>query len=191
MVQTRSQTTRRSTAAPAQVNKRPRRDRASLTKRKRRHSSEKEQREKREGALSVGDDKSPDFQAGESKKKELGQFLHGLVAKFGGPPLQGMVDQTWSESNVFLAHLLNALLSSARISHDIAMRTLKCLFDEQFYDLQVLRQTTWDERTQILTKGGYTRYREKTATFLGDLIELLENRYSKVDQTPSYHRDHH
>ena len=137
--------------------------------------------------MRLDSDEPPGFQAAESERRELTQFLRTLVARFGGPPLQGMVDQTWSQSSVVLAHILNALLSSARISHEIAIRTLKSLFDEQFYDVQVLRHTTWDERTQILTKGGYTRYREKTATFLGGLIELLENEYGKCAPTTARH----
>ncbi|KAJ9131031.1 hypothetical protein NKR23_g11913 [Pleurostoma richardsiae] len=77
-----------------------------------------------------------------------------------------------------MSHILNALLSSTRISHDIAMRTLGCLIDENYHDLAVLHQSTWEQRTEVLTKGGYVRYREKTATFLGDLAILVENKYN-------------
>jgi hypothetical protein len=40
-----------------------------------------------------------------------------------------------------------------------------------------LKESTWERRTEVLTEGGYTHYREKMATFLGDLVELVEGRY--------------
>ena len=104
--------------------------------------------------------------------------LQSLMNQYGESPLVAIIDNEWPKSNIVMVYILNALLSSARISHSIALTTLKCLVDENYHDLEVLRRSSWQERTEVLTKGGYTRYREKTATFLGELVDLMENEYS-------------
>ncbi|KAG8411159.1 hypothetical protein J3459_016555 [Metarhizium acridum] len=76
-----------------------------------------------------------------------------------------------------MVHILNALLSSTRISHHIALATLRCLVDEDYHDLKTLHESSWQERTEILTNGGYTHYRERTATYLGDLADLMRQKY--------------
>ena len=77
-------------------------------------------------------------------------------------------------SSTALAHIFNALLSSARISHAIAAKTLSYIASAGYCDLRTLQKTTWEERTEILTAGGYTHYREKTVTGLGDLANFIE-----------------
>ena len=47
-------------------------------------------------------------------------------------------------------------------------------------DIETLKKSTWQERTEVLTKGGYTRYREKTATALGELAEFIEKEYGAL-----------
>ena len=48
--------------------------------------------------------------------------------------------------------------------------------------MNVLKKSSWEERTQVLTEGGYTRYREKTATALGELADLILEKYGKLDE---------
>lgn len=72
---------------------------------------------------------------------------------------------------------MNAMISSTRISHNIAEETVKCLIEENYHHIDVLEESTWEKRTQVLTKGGYTHYREKTATALGDMATLLRDKY--------------
>jgi hypothetical protein len=43
--------------------------------------------------------------------------------------------------------------------------------------IQVLKKASWEEKTVVLTKGGYTRYREKTATALDELADLILEKY--------------
>lgn len=76
-----------------------------------------------------------------------------------------------------LALVLNAMLTSARISHQLAFKSVKCLIEAEYHDIEVLKRSTWEERTKVLTNGGYTRYREKTATELGDLVNLVQDKY--------------
>ncbi|OAA54552.1 hypothetical protein SPI_08798 [Niveomyces insectorum RCEF 264] len=100
-----------------------------------------------------------------------------VVAKYGGPPVNGLVDDKWPRSEIVLADILYALLSSARVSHEIAIKALACLLDEHYQDLETLRQASWDRKTQVLTQGGYARYRERAANFFDELVELLEDKY--------------
>ncbi|KAI1640875.1 hypothetical protein F4809DRAFT_589056 [Biscogniauxia mediterranea] len=102
-----------------------------------------------------------------------------LISKYGDLPLS---DTALSEPDkptpdTVLALLLNALLSSTRISHALAAKTIAVLIQAGYHKLDVLEKSTWEERTEVLTEGGYTRYREKTATMMGDLTELIKHKY--------------
>ncbi|KAL0263049.1 hypothetical protein SLS55_002024 [Diplodia seriata] len=80
-------------------------------------------------------------------------------------------------STTILALLFHALLSSTRISHDIAAHAVRLLVGAGYADLPTLRASTWQRRTELLTDAGYTHYREKTATALGDMAALVDERY--------------
>ena len=109
-----------------------------------------------------------------------------VISKYGDPPLKGLVDDQWPASKVVMAHILNALLSSTRISHNIAMHTLECLLNEGYNDVDVLRHTSWGARVKLLDAGGYVRYDERTATNLGELRKLVTHKYgeSMPDKLP-------
>ena len=111
--------------------------------------------------------------------KSLKARVDNVLSKYGEPPLKGLVNEKLPASQFVLAHILNALLSSTRISHTLAAKTLSCLVDENYHDIHVLHKTSWQERTEVLTAGGFTHYREKTATYLGDLAELIKTKYGK------------
>jgi hypothetical protein len=106
--------------------------------------------------------------------------LDEILAKYGDAPLQGLIADNWTSSKVVMAHILNALLSSTRISHNIAMATLKCVLSANYHDLDALHRSTWQRRTEVLTEGGYVHYREKTATYLGDLADLMKQKYRRL-----------
>ncbi|KAL9622520.1 MAG: hypothetical protein Q9160_003196 [Pyrenula sp. 1 TL-2023] len=105
--------------------------------------------------------------------------IRKLLSSYGSTPLSSttLSDPSDPSASTLLAHLLNALLSSARISYDLAAKTVATVIRASWYHLDVLKATSWEERTKVLTEGGYTRYREKTATGLGELVEFLESRY--------------
>lgn len=101
--------------------------------------------------------------------------LRSLLATYGSFPFEA---STLSEPRIptpptLLAHLLNALLSSTRISHAIASKTLGLLIEAGYTNLETLEKSTWEERTEVLTEGGYTHYREKTATELQKMAEWI------------------
>ncbi|EXJ78842.1 hypothetical protein A1O1_09244 [Capronia coronata CBS 617.96] len=119
-------------------------------------------------------------QSTQSKPDSLAKStIATLIEKYGSLPLSdSAVDEPLSpKPETMLALLLNAMFSSARISHELAAKTLTTTIKAGYHKINVLKKTSWDERTRVLTEGGYTRYREKTATALGDLVEFLEENY--------------
>jgi hypothetical protein len=92
----------------------------------------------------------------------------------------GLTDPESPTAETMLAHLYNAILSSTRISHRIAHKTLKFLVEEEYHNLRTLNESTWQQRTETLTRGGYTHYREKTASFMGELGEYIRDELGKL-----------
>jgi hypothetical protein len=75
------------------------------------------------------------------------------------PIEQSLPDATSPTPKTILALLLNAILSSTRISHELAAKSVACLIDADYHDIQVFKKASWEKKTVVLTKGGYTRYR--------------------------------
>ncbi|MCJ1375920.1 hypothetical protein MMC20_007158 [Loxospora ochrophaea] len=105
--------------------------------------------------------------------------IQKLLSAHGSFPLQdiGLPEPNSATPETVLAHVFHALLTSARISHQLAYKSVKCLIGAGYHDVNVLKKSSWEERTQVLTEGGYTRYREKTATALGELADLILEKY--------------
>lgn len=105
--------------------------------------------------------------------------LDSLLSTYGVQPLEdtGLPKQDEPTPETILSLLYLAMLTSARISHELAYKSVRCLIEAGYQDIETLKKSTWQERTEVLTKGGYTRYREKTATALGELAELIEKEY--------------
>ena len=123
-----------------------------------------------------------DAQPPEPKKQDASSssdLIARLLDEYGTLPLSGTAvkDPTTPTASTLLAHVLHAMLSSARISHDLAAKALACCIQAGYHELAVLKKSSWEERTKVLTEGGYTRYREKMATALGKLAELVESDY--------------
>lgn len=105
--------------------------------------------------------------------------LDSLLSSYGVLPLEntGLAQQDEPTPETVLSLLYLAMLTSARISHELAYKSVRCLIEAGYQDIETLKKSTWQERTEVLTKGGYTRYREKTATALGELAEFIEKEY--------------
>lgn len=130
---------------------------------------------KTEGSLPSEDKKFESSAIDKSK-------LDALLLSYGVHPLQDTSLPKAHEPTpeTVLALLYLAMLSSARISHELAYKSLQCLIEAGYQDVKTLKKSTWQERTEVLTKGGYTRYREKTATALGELADLIEKEYGAL-----------
>ncbi|KAL2055247.1 hypothetical protein ABVK25_004585 [Lepraria finkii] len=99
-----------------------------------------------------------------------------MISAYGVLPLQDFgLNENESTPETILALVLHAMLTSARISHELAYKSLKRLIEVGYHNLDTLKKSTWEARAEVLTKGGYTRYREKTATALGELADFVEN----------------
>jgi len=69
--------------------------------------------------------------------------------------------------------LVLTMLSSTRISADIAVRAARELFKNGWRTPQKMRESTWQQRVDALGRGGYRRYDESTATKLDELCAVL------------------
>ncbi|RYO93910.1 hypothetical protein DL762_000865 [Monosporascus cannonballus] len=117
--------------------------------------------------------------ASESVSKAPQSKVRHLIAKYGELPLSNtdLAEPGKPTPDTILALLLNAMLSSTRISHALAAKTVAAVIKAGYHKLDVLKKSTWEERMQVLTEGGYTHYREKTAAMMGELAELIEENY--------------
>jgi hypothetical protein len=66
---------------------------------------------------------------------------------------------------------------SARIGSQIAVEATRNLAKRGWRSPRKLAESTWEQRVKALNEAGYTRYQERTATMLGDLTDLLLERY--------------
>jgi endonuclease III len=73
--------------------------------------------------------------------------------------------------------LYSALLLSARISAENAVRAARALVDARLTTPQKMAEASWQDRVDVITWHGYKRYDERTATMLGETAEMLIERY--------------
>ena len=73
--------------------------------------------------------------------------------------------------------LISALLFSTRISHHIALKSARILFERGWTTPERMAATTWEQRVQALDEGGYVRYDERTSTMLGETAQMLLDLY--------------
>jgi endonuclease III len=74
--------------------------------------------------------------------------------------------------------LVMANLMSARITAEIALAAARELFEAGGGTPRGMSRLTWQERVDALGRGHYVRYDESTATRLGDMAELVQDRYN-------------
>lgn len=82
-----------------------------------------------------------------------------LIDTYGSIPLAGygLQDPEASSAETVLAHLFNAMLTSARISHELAEKSVKYLIEAGWADVKKLKESNWEKRTEVLTEGGQSR----------------------------------
>ncbi|PWY85431.1 hypothetical protein BO83DRAFT_351659 [Aspergillus eucalypticola CBS 122712] len=134
-----------------------------------------------------GDEEEEDEDAeGEEDNEEAAESasnkpkLQKVVKEFGRPPLYGTeIAEKGLESSpdTLLAMVMDAMLKSRPISHDLTQRAVNKLIEVGYHDIRKLGESSWEERTMVLKDGGYNRYREQGATNLGDLAEFVNEKY--------------
>jgi len=73
--------------------------------------------------------------------------------------------------------LIAAALFSTRISHTIALKSARMLFEHGWTTPEKMAATTWEQRVRALDQGGYVRYDERTSTMLGQTAQMLMDSY--------------
>lgn len=87
------------------------------------------------------------------------------------------IDAGTNEPSGLFCLLISALLYSTRISHHIASKSARILFDRGWTTPERMAATTWEQRVQALDEGGYVRYDERTSTMLGEAAQMLLDLY--------------
>lgn len=105
---------------------------------------------------------------------------HKVIEEFGCAPLDRtpLAEKPLTAApETVLAMVIDALLKSRPISHDLSQRAVNKIVEVGYHEIQTLGKSSWEERTMVLKDGGYNRYREQGATNLGDLAELVAGKY--------------
>ncbi|KAL4778212.1 COPI associated protein-domain-containing protein [Aspergillus varians] len=119
-----------------------------------------------------------------SKKKSRvspsSEKLEKTIEKYGRGPLEGTAIEEKAltgSPDTILAMLIDAMLKSKPLSHELTERTLRKLVELGYHDIRKLGDASWEERAMALKDGGYNRYREQGSTNLGKLVELVNEKY--------------
>jgi hypothetical protein len=135
------------------------------------------QNQNEEGGLEGAEGQSEDE---EHAKLSESPKVHKIIEEFGRQPLEGTSlakEPLTASPETVLAMVIDAMLKSRPISHDLSQRAVNKLIDEGYHDIRKLGESSWEERTLVLKDGGYNRYREQGATNLGDLADFVNGQY--------------
>lgn len=106
--------------------------------------------------------------------------IQKIIDEFGNNPLgkSPLAKRPLTATpETILAMVMDAMVKSKPISHELSQKTINHLIEAGYHDIDKLHSSTWEERTMVLREGGYNRYREQTATNLGNLAEFVVNEY--------------
>ncbi|KAJ5423837.1 FAD dependent oxidoreductase [Penicillium cf. griseofulvum] len=94
--------------------------------------------------------------------KEAALKIDKVLNEFGRSPLHGtaVADSLNASPEIVLAMLLDALIKARPISHELTEKTINKLIEADYHHID-----------------GYNRYREQGATNLGELAELVVEKY--------------
>ncbi|HTS78246.1 MAG TPA: hypothetical protein VMG40_18690 [Bryobacteraceae bacterium] len=87
------------------------------------------------------------------------------------------IDVESDEPSPLFRLLASVILFSTRISHTIALKSARILFDRGWTTAQKMAASTWDQRVRALDEGGYVRYDERTSAMLGEMADQLMQTY--------------
>jgi len=87
------------------------------------------------------------------------------------------IDANKNELSPLFCLLISALLFSTRISHNIALKSARILFEHGWTTPARMASATWEQRVRALDQGGYVRYDERTSTMLGETAQMLIDLY--------------
>jgi len=73
--------------------------------------------------------------------------------------------------------LVLSTLLTARIAADVAIAAARELFAAGCRSPRAMSEAGWQDRVDVLDRGGYARYDERTSTVLGDGADLLSRQW--------------
>ncbi len=73
--------------------------------------------------------------------------------------------------------LVLSTLLNARVPAGVAIAAARELFAAGCRGPRAMSEAGWQDRVDVLDRGGYVRYEERTATMLGDGADLLSSRW--------------
>ncbi|KAJ5159883.1 uncharacterized protein N7482_006887 [Penicillium canariense] len=117
----------------------------------------------------------------ERREHDFDAQVDTVTHAYGSLPLSGTpigeIGGMKSTPDTVLAMVIDAMVKSRPISHQLAQSTICGLINNDYHKIEKLSGTTWEERTDLLRQVGYNRYREQCATNLGNLSEFVLNNY--------------
>lgn len=111
---------------------------------------------------------------------DMSSRIQQVINEFGDSPLgrTPLAKQPLTAApDTILAMAMDAMVKSRPISHDFSQKTINHLIESGYHHLDKLCNSTWAERTAVLQDGGYSRYREQAAIYLGNLGKFVVNNY--------------
>jgi endonuclease III len=87
------------------------------------------------------------------------------------------VDASSGEPRSLFLILIAALLLSARIGHELALKSARILFERGWTTAEKMAGSTWQQRVKALDEGGYVRYDNRTSTMLGETAQMTIEKY--------------
>ncbi|PYH42811.1 uncharacterized protein BP01DRAFT_124099 [Aspergillus saccharolyticus JOP 1030-1] len=141
---------------------------------------EEEEEEEEEGEVEEEDNDQERNESGSGNSTISKPKLHKAVQDYGRPPLYGTAiaeGKLQGSPDTLLAMVIDAMLKSRPISHDLSQRAVNHLIEVGFHDIQKLSESSWEERAMALKDGGYNRYREQGSTNLGEMANLINDKY--------------
>lgn len=80
-------------------------------------------------------------------------------------------------ASVLFQWLCASLLLGGRIRAKAAQQAADALLRQGWTTPEKMAASTWEERTRLLNRSGYARYDESTSRRLGDMAQMLLDRY--------------
>jgi hypothetical protein len=117
----------------------------------------------------------------EYRQQDFDDEIEMVTNAYGSLPLSHTsMDETLRTKptpDTVLAMVIDALVKSRPISHQLAQSTVAGLIEDGYHNIDKLSGTSWEERTNLLRQVGYSRYREQCATNLGNLSDFVLAKY--------------
>ena len=105
------------------------------------------------------------------------ETVEGLLRAYGTTYASAAGIKLADKPSPLFQLLVLTMLSSTRISADIAVAATRELFKAGWRTPQRMHDATWRQRVDALGRGGYRRYDESTSTKLEELSSMVLDEY--------------